>query len=510
MALLIPALYGVLLFFVYRTVLEYMVGKWNGEDFTYCWIIPPLVAYLIWEKRAQLAAVPSRPSWWGLVPFLLGIGLFWLGELGAEWTIQTISLWLVLVSLCWLHLGWTKLKLIAFPLGFGLATIVPPNAIYAPMTLHLKLISSQIGVKLLQLVGVSAYREGNIIDLGFTQLQVVDACSGLRYVIPLFLMGVLLAYYYKAPLWKKGVLILSTVPLSIITNSLRIASVGVLYPLMGEAAAEGFFHDFSGWFIFMTGMAFLLLEMWLLKKIRSQESANQGLQGLKDYRGKEQRRELTPHVTTRSRYLPLVVVAVLLVSLGVAQGVNFREETPLAKPLSGLPLSLGEWQGTPTALEEQFLEVLKLSDYAMIDYRNPQGRVVSFYVAFNGSQSKGEATHSPATCLPGSGWVFSQSGTATVPRAEGSPLTVSRAVMEKNGSRQLVYFWFPQRGRVLTNLYQVKLYNFWDALTRRRTDGALVRLITPVYGDETPEHAEQRLQGVAGQLVDELDQFIPR
>ena len=105
---------------------------------------------------------------------------------------------------------------------------------------------------MLQTYGMSAYREGNIIDLGFTQLQVVDACSGLRYLFPLLILGVLLAYFYRVALWKKLIIILSTIPLTIFTNSLRIALTGIIYEIWGAKEAEGFFHGFSGWFIFMT------------------------------------------------------------------------------------------------------------------------------------------------------------------------------------------------------------------------------------------------------------------
>ena len=133
------------------------------------------------------------------------------------------------------------------------------------------------------------------------------------------------------------------------------------------------------------------------------------------------------------------------------------------------------------------------------------------YVAYNQSQSKGASSHSPDSCLPGSGWVFERSGTVDLPvgSGQGMPIRISRAFVEKNGARQLTYYWFPQRGRVLTNMFELKAYAFWDALTKRRTDGALVRLITPVYEGERPQDAEARLTGFARQIVPILDTFLP-
>jgi EpsI family protein len=157
-----------------------------------------------------------------------------------------------------------------------------------------------------------------------------------------------------------------------------------------------------------------------------------------------------------------------------------------------------------------FIKELDLSDYAMIDFKS-DGKHVDFYVAYYESQRKGESIHSPETCLPGSGWDFRQAGRAHVSLAEpGRSITVNRAIMEKSGSRQLSYFWFPARGRILTNAWELKFYTFWDSLMRQRTDGALVRVITPVLQGEQVEDAEKRLQDFTKQIVPVLDEFIPK
>jgi len=508
--------YALLLFLAYRSTLGYLVFKWQDEDFTYCWMIPLVVLYLVWEKRQPLTLLPSRASWPALLPLGAGMLFYWLGELSGEFTLLFCSLWLTVVSLCWLHLGWAKLKVLSFPLCYLAGMFIPPNALYLPLTLRLKLISSQLSVTLMQCYGLSAYREGNVIDLGFAKLQVVDACSGLRYVLPLLLMGVLLAYYFRAPFWKRVLLVLSTVPLSILTNSLRIASVGILYQFWGAAAAEGFFHEFSGWFIFMAGMGFLLGEMWLLKRVPGKG------RGAGESAGLAELPEPAATVTIASKAEEprgawwrdphfAVAAGVLLLTATLATVVDFKEKTPLVKPFSSFPLTIGPWTGTRIGMEQEYLDALNLSDYALLAYRDQQGKEISLYAAYNASQSKGEATHSPASCLPGSGWVFHESGNTTLPaeRPGETPIRVCRAFMEKNGERQLVYFWFPQRGRNLTSLYQVKFYNFWDALTRHRTDGALVRVITPVYGSERAEDAERRLQAFVAPVAQQLKAFIP-
>jgi EpsI family protein len=113
--------------------------------------------------------------------------------------------------------------------------------------------------------------------------------------------------------------------------------------------------------------------------------------------------------------------------------------------------------------------------------------------------------------MPGDGWIFSESGEAQLRLGEpdGGMMGVKRALMEKDGQRQIVYYWFPMRGRMLTGPYEIKLFTFWDALTRQRTDGALVRLVTPVYRDEKPEESEARLQAFAGKIVPILNGYLP-
>ncbi len=263
------AVYALLLGGLYFSTLSYLVGRdWMREDYSYGFLIPFVVLYLIWDKKKRLRELPSRPSFPAFIVIGIAFCLFWLGELAGEYFTLYISLWLMITGLCWLHLGRRKLKILAFPLFMLLTAFPLPNFLYTKVSWQLKLISSQIGVAMMQAFGMSAYREGNVIDLGFTQLQVVDACSGLRYLIPLIVMGLLLAYFYRAAFWKRTLVVLSTIPLSILTNSLRIALTGVVHEQWGPELAHGFFHDFSGWLIFLVSLGALLLEMWALQGFR--------------------------------------------------------------------------------------------------------------------------------------------------------------------------------------------------------------------------------------------------
>jgi len=509
------ALFGALLAGMYYPAYSWLIRKdWPREDYNYCYLIPLVVLYLIWEKKDELASEPSAPSWAGIFFLVPGILLFWVGELGGELYSLYLSSWLVAVGILWMHIGWRKLKAIAFALCMALAMFPLPHLVNQKLTFGLKLISSKLGVAMLHVYGMSAYREGNIIDLGFTQLQVVDACSGLRYLYPLLVMGILISYFYRAALWKRLVLVASTVPLTILVNSLRIALTGVIYKHFGAEAAEGFFHGFSGWLIFMFTLAILLAEVWILRRIAPDASESFFARPVLSTRRADAAPEAQAETPWKDFLKPrqFVAAAVLLaVTLGIYQFVDFREKIPTARPLSEFPLAVGTWQGTREAMGQEFIETLDLSDYVIVDYKDGAGLHVNFYLAWYMSQRRGESIHSPETCLPGSGWTFSQAGAVSVPLPRsGKTVKLNRAVMEKSGVKQVSYFWFPARGRILLNAWEMKLYTFWDSLTRQRTDGALVRLITPVYPGERPEDAEARLQGFTAQIMPVLDGFLPK
>jgi exosortase D (VPLPA-CTERM-specific) len=512
-AISLPMLGGVLIFLVlasvmYRSTFDYLLGKWGMDDFTYSYFIPLVVAYLIWEKRADLAREPACRTWFGLFPAMLAILAYWTGELAGEYTIMFFSFWLLSVGALWSIMGRRKLGVIAFPVCLALTMVPPPMVLYNGLTLQLKLISSKIGVIMLQLCGLAAYREGNVIDLGFTRLQVVDACSGLRYFFPLIILGILLAYFFKGAVWKKILIVASTIPISIVTNSLRIASVGILYQFMGSAAAEGFFHDFSGWFIFMISLGILLLEMAVLKRIVPEGGGRE--QVAATYSGIPVPPQNSLSGPFRIVSLQFVIILLLMGTTAASvQGVSDRNRTPMNKPFSQFPEVVGNWSGSQQKLEKIFLDGLTLADYLLADYRNSRGQVINSYVAYSDFQSKGKASHSPASCLPGSGWDLKDPAKVSLTDVNGRTFVVNRAMMVMGNERRLTYYWFNQRGRILTDLFQTKLFNIVDSITLNRTDGALVRLITPLTENESPAAADARLKEFVSQFNPILNSFLP-
>jgi exosortase D (VPLPA-CTERM-specific) len=366
------------------------------------------------------------------------------------------------------------------------------------------------------MVGLPVTREGNIIDLGFVQLQIVEACSGLHSLISLVVLCLLMAYFFKDHIWKRLVLLISSVPLAISANSIRIALTAILHKYFGSDVAQGFFHSFSGLLIFIICIPVLVIEMKILERLPPHdgkiESKSKKVQAKLSVSNSTQKEKKISPSASLGQPIFIVAVSFLMATLALSQSIEFREKIPSKKPLDQFPLKFSDWSAEGLQpMEKIFLNTLDLSEYTIADYMNSNGRRVNTYVAYYERQSKGKSIHTPASCLPGSGWSFDQSGTVRISGLLGNPasMEVNRAVMQYGRSTQIAYYWFAQRGRILNNAYQLKIYNFWDALTMQRTDGALIRLITPIYENEKLADADARLQNFVRDIVPVLEDYIP-
>ena len=212
--------------------------------------------------------------------------------------------------------------------------------------------------------------------------------------------------------------------------------------------------------------------------------------------------------------MPFVATALVVALVAAASAVmpERTEIVPKRTDFSTFPLSVGEWQGKGQRMEQIFVDTLKFDDYILADFANRRGDVVNFYVAYYGSQRKGQSAHSPRTCIPGGGWEISAITNPVIDGAmvAGHPLQVNRTLIQMGEERQLVYYWFQQRGRLITNEYLVKWYLVWDAITRNRSDGSLVRVTTIIPPDKQWSDGDAALQQFLASLGGTLDDYVPR
>jgi exosortase D (VPLPA-CTERM-specific) len=505
------ALVAALLVVAYLDGFAELLFRWEtSEEYSHGYFIPLISLFLAWRRKNELAALPLAGSRVGLAVLVLGALLLAVGTLSAIFLLVHYSLIVVLTGLVLVLLGWPGLRLL-WPALLVLVFMIPlPSFLYQQLSVQLQLVSSELGVAIIRALGMSVYLEGNVIDLGVMQLQVVEACNGLRYLFPLLSFGFLAAYFFHAPLWQRLVVFFSTVPITVFMNSFRIAVTGVLVERYGTKHAEGFLHDFEGWVIFMTCVAFLVGEMWLLNRFFARER-----RPFREVFGIDLPGPAPAAEEIRVARLPATFVAstvLLFLVAGGALALGQRvEAVPARQEFVDFPTRLGEWTGRRDTIEANVLAELEPTDYVIADFRGPDGRTVNFYSAYYASQRAQASAHSPRSCLPGGGWQFRSLDELELPDvvANGQPLRVNRTLIQLGDYRQLVYYWFQQRGRVITNEYLVKLYILWDAVTRNRTDGALVRLVTPLERTEDVAQADERLLAFAKAAVPVLEAYVP-
>ncbi|MBW1750731.1 MAG: VPLPA-CTERM-specific exosortase XrtD, partial [Deltaproteobacteria bacterium] len=424
------AVIGLLLGFMFFDSLKEMVRVWDTrEEYGYGYIIPFLTVFLIWQKKDELEQIEFNGSWYGAVLVALGVIAFYLGSLSSLYIIMQYAFLLVVLGMALSFTGARGFRSIFVPLLFLVFMIPLPVFLYNSVSGALQLISSELGVAVIRIFGISVYLEGNVIDLGTYKLQVVEACSGLRYLFPLASLAFISVYFYKAAFWKKAVIFLSSVPITIFMNSLRIGIIGVLVEHWGPDQAEGFLHFFEGWIIFMACIAILVGEMWLLSKIGKEKRP------FRDVFGFELPAHAPEDADINYRYIPVsLIVDVVMLAASAAGGsmLEQRDEIiPSRADFKEFPLEIGEWKGQIGSLDSITLDALKLDDYVIGDYRNSGGNVINFYVAYYGSQRSGASVHSPRSCLPGGGWLITDHTVVPVEGANisGKPLVLNRVVI---------------------------------------------------------------------------------
>lgn len=466
---------------------------WQREEYSHGLLIP-LIAVLIGWHRLSKKTPPLAPAWTGLLCFLIGFALLAISTLSAFEQPTHYGFMACLTGLVLAFGGWRTLWVLLPALIYLVFAIPLPRLIEVALTAKMQLASTSLGVMMLQWLQIPVFQDGNIIDLGLSKLQVVEACSGLRYLFPLMSFGFLVAYLYKGPFWKRSVIFLSTIPLTLIMNSLRIALAGVLVTHWGPGAAEGLMHDVEGFVIFGLCVAVLLAETWALSSI-GKSGDRLTLELFSIPRG--------PVFGTASpdRIFPAFGAFAVCVAcsgaLMFSQAVPRDDITPARKSFVQFPLRIDGWQGRiKSDVDPDVREALGATDVWSASYTPVQGDTappVDLFMAYYESQHIGVSAHSPANCIPGSGWRVAEKGVMPIELGHMT-LPVTRMLIRKDKASLLVYYWFDQRGRIMNEQYSAKWYLLVDSIMKQRTDGGIVRLTTIIPEEASIDNADTRLQ----------------
>jgi exosortase len=249
-----------LLLWLYIPTLTHLVGQWwSDPDFSHGFFVPLFSAFVIWQERSRLTGLRPRPSWWGLLFLGFGMCLLILGELGADIFLPRVSFLIVLASLIVLFLGWRFFRALLFPWAFLFLMIPIPVIIFSHITFPLQLLASKAASTILPWMGVPVLRLGNVMRLPSTELEVAEACSGIRSLMSLATLAVIYGYLLERNVAVRVLLVAASVPIAVAANILRVVVTGLLVQHLDPEKVKGFFHEFQGWLIFVTSLVMLYL-----------------------------------------------------------------------------------------------------------------------------------------------------------------------------------------------------------------------------------------------------------
>lgn len=524
-----PFLIAASLAFLYAGVLVKLGSNWwTDENYSHGLLVPFVIGYVVYLEFDELKKAASKPSvlaGFGLIIFALVLLLG--GTLGAELFTQRISLVVMLAGIVVYFFGAKILKLLVAPFALLLLAIPIPQIIFNKIAFPLQIYASRMAVWGIRLFEVPSVRKGNVIEIlpsGATQniaLEVVEACSGIRSLMTLVTLALVLAYFTRSKrrfaengwfdflknfdFWRAIILMMSAVPIAIFTNAARVTATGVLTYHYGRRATESAFHEASGWLVYVAALGLLILVNFALSQIYRQ--------GAKTRENAERPPEIafpTNGSPLNSRIATPILIVVLLIGGVFINWFNQRGETNIErKSLSEISTELGDWRqkGNEIRFDQQTESVLRTTDYTMREYVLPNDRLANLYVGYYASQRTGATYHSPQNCLPGAGWVMTQPELIEIKTPDGKTFTANKFIIENGVYTEVLIYWYQGRGRFTASEYTDKINTIWDSVSRRRSDGALVRVMTSVGNSEA--EATQSAIDLAARTADKLPAFVP-
>lgn len=486
----------------------------QSEEYGHGIMVLAVLGYVIFRRR-QLFDFPGT-SGNLLAALVAGIAgsLIAFSGLGSGISLLTNYGILLFVVAAILGLGgFSLLRKLLVPLLIVILLFPLPQPLGPMLTAELQLISSRLGVLIIRELGGSVYLEGNVLDLGGTKLLVAEACAGLRYLFPLMSLGAIAGYTLNAPVWMRWLTFLVTIPITIFMNSLRIAVTGLMVEGGNRAHTEGFLHFFEGWVVFVVATLLLVFFVWALLKVPPVRMSLRRGFSLDLAPASLPHREAAsslPAAGTRGRpALAIVSGLVLVVVVGSSLLSADVERVPERKPLDEFPMRIDAWSARLDRLPPVVEEVAGASEYFFADYSSPRDERLNLYIAYYESQRNGQIPHSPQVCIPGGGWVIDSIEVVLIGDTAGRRHEVTRLVTSQAGRRVLAYYWLKQGAKTFTSDMRARLDLARYALLEKRTDGALVRLITELGSGEGLEQGDLRLRQFSAHVIGLLPAYVP-
>ena len=527
-----PFLIAAALAFLFANVLVKLgFDWWTDENYSHGLLVPFVIGFIVWSEFDLLKKSLETPRvWFGFAVVLFALFLLLAGTLGAELFVQRISLVVILIGIVVYFFGAKILQLLVVPCLLLLFSIPIPQIIFNKIAFPLQIYASQIAVWGIRLFAIPTVRKGNVFEIlpqGATSviaLEVVEACSGIRSLMTLVSLALILAYftreknhnpndgwkiYFKSfDFWRTIILMLSAIPIAVLTNSFRVTMTGVATYYYGKKALTDFWHDLSGWLVYLVALILTDWHKLFFKIFNARAQRRKGASRNLKQNGYEN--SFTQHSALGTQHSALFLALILIVGGVFINWFEQRGEAEISrKPLSEFSKNLGEWtqRGDAIRFSEATETVLRTTDYTMREYTFADGRIANLYIGYYASQRTGATYHSPQNCLPGAGWILKEPQIVEITTPSGKTFSANRYLIENGVNDQIMIYWYQGRGKAEASEYRDKINTVLDSTFRRRSDGAMIRILIPV-GDDEQKAAEAAID-LAANTAENLSEFVP-
>jgi EpsI family protein len=492
----------VLFSLFYGPLLPGLMKDWQeNSTFSYGLLIPFIAAYLIWERRGELRVTAIRAAIPGIFPLMLAVVLGLIGKAIGDSFTARISMIMALGSSIYLLLGSRHFSLLLFPICY-LALMIPlPYVVTKEIAYQLRFFDATIAESALQLLGIPVYREAYFLHLPNITLEVADLCAGLASIFALFALGTFYIYYLPLATRMKTVLLLSTFPIAIFANLVRIIVVSVLAYFIGPVTLEMLFHRFSGTTTFLLALLLLVLLGELLRK-----KSRQRLSGMVS----DEPFDIDSSINgTGGDWRPFIMGAgTFACALSIAMLLDGGRVFALSGDgFQRLPSSLGPFTVAQLNWQDAYEDPKADSSMSRL-YVDPAKAPIEVFLGYKGRQNAGDRLRSPKLIV-GEDWNFAWVKPARLDLTDASRIEANWMLARKGNAARLVLYWYQFNGRTIAGELDYRIELVKRLVFHRRSDGVVVRLATPLGDNELPEKAQERLLAFATNVYSQLVEIFP-
>jgi EpsI family protein len=488
--------------FLYGRLVPGLVNDWyTYSPYSYGFLVPVIAGYLVWQKRERLKTLAVSPSYWGILTLAAAVLLSLIGQAISDSFVMRVSMVFAMAALVQAMLGNRFLKELGFPICY-LALMIPvPYVIVNKIVNYLMFFDARHSATILKLIGVPVHLDSNFLHLPNITLEVADACSGISSVFALFVLGVLYAYYLPLAARLKILLAASTVPLAVVANIFRIIVTVALTYYVGPVVLQSTFHKFNGTFNFLLSFAlFIAVAEVLRNKAAASPTQTDGLRlsSVEAYGGNPPKR--------LGWNVAVISTLIMTVAIWTSATLENPSNSPASVNFANVPSSFAAF----TAAEEPWPDAyhdIKAERSATRFYATATGIPIELFLGYRGDGSRGERLQSPKLILPRR-WNYLWVETTELDIGNSEKIEANWMLTEMGGSRRLVLYWYRYGGGTFTGELYYRFALLKERLLNRPTGMIVVRIATPVLGDEIIRNAQDRLRNFAALAHGEIKRLL--